>query len=237
MSAKLSESFLTKDKRYSKLSLNLPTGTVHEMKLMLDKINRRIHKELIGTSIEISPAGFLPLYIEQVDTIVKGMMSGLALAIILILIVMIILVKDFKLGIITITVTILPLFALVILMKIFNIYFDVGTAIIFSVVIGMIADDALHIIWNYKQTIKENRNDKLTTSDLFALSVRKIIYPCIITSIMFSVGFSVLIFSRISIIENFGILSAATILLAWVSDFFIFPALLNIFYYSKKNRA
>ena len=224
----LSNGFLTKDRKYSKLSFNIPTGTVHEMKLMLNKINQITEKELKGTSIKISPAGFLPLYIEQIDTIVQGMMSGLALAVVLILIVMIVLVKDIKLGIITIIVTMLPLFILAIIMKIFAISFDVGTAIIFSVVIGMIADDALHIIWSYKQTLKNNKQQ--STIAIFSISVRKIIYPCIVTSIMFSIGFSVLIFSKISIVENFGILSAATIILAWISDFLIFPALLSILY-------
>ncbi|MFA9392498.1 MAG: RND family transporter [Prolixibacteraceae bacterium] len=228
-----SKKFITEDHKFSQITFNLPTGTVHEMKLMLIEIDRVIKEELIGTSIEVNPAGFLPLYIEQMDTIVGGMLSGLALAVVLILLVMIVLVRNIKLGLITIFITIFPLFVLGVIMKVFHIPFDVGTSIIFSVIIGMIADDALHIIWNFKQ--HQLMNTDQTINELFANSVRKIIYPCMVTSIMFSVGFSVLGFSNISIITNFGILSTATILLAWFSDFILLPAFLNLFYSSKSK--
>lgn len=231
LAKELSNKFITNDRLFSKISYNLPTGTVREMKQMLNEIDQVIHKELEGTEIEIHPAGFLPLYIEQMDTIVGGMLSGLGLAVVLILLVMILLVRNIKLGLITIFITSFPLFILAIIMRVFDIPFDVGTSIIFSVIIGMIADDALHIIWNYKQNLKKNTN--LTITEIFANSVRKIIYPCMVTSIMFSVGFSVLGFSNISIITNFGILSTATIILAWMSDFIILPAFLSLFYRSK----
>jgi len=236
LSKKISESFLTKDKRYSKITLHIPAGSVNEMNIMLEKIKHVIKKDLKNTDIVIRPAGYLPLYIEQMNTIVKGMLSGLALAVILILIVMIVLVRNLKLGLITILATTFPLFCIILIMRLLNIPIDVGTSIIFSVLIGMIADDALHIIWNYKQYLKQKQSEKFSVNKIFSLSVQKIIYPCMVTSVMFSVGFSVLGFSNMSIIENFGLLSTATIILAWISDFLFFPALLNIFYWSKSNK-
>ncbi len=232
----LSQSFITKDKKYASLSLNLPAKSVQQMKKMLNTISTITGAYLKNSSVQIKPAGFLPLYIEQMNTIVGGMLSGLAVAVVLILLVMILLVRDIKLGLISVLITIIPLFIVVIIMEIFSIPFDVGTSIIFSVIIGMIADDVLHIIWNIKQTIKNNPNEDLPINMIFALSVRKIIYPCIITSIMFSIGFSILIFSNLSIISNFGLLSTATIIIAWISDFVFFPAILYIFYKPSKKR-
>ena len=235
LSKKLSKAFLTDDRKYSKLTLTIPTGSVNEMNNILTAIKQTIKKEIGSTKMAVYPAGYLPLYIEQMDTIVKGMLSGLALAVVLILVVMVVLVKNIKLGLITILVTTFPLFSIVLIMYFLSIPIDVGTSIIFSVLIGMIADDALHIIWNYRQNLTLTGDKKLPTNEIFSRSVKKIVYPCIVTSIMFSVGFSVLGFSNMSIIENFGLLATATIILAWVSDFLFFPALLNIFYWSNNK--
>ena len=230
LAKQLTRGFLSEDKNRSRLTINIPSGSVKEMEKMLTEIQLNINSQLKNSDLEIIPVGFLPLYVEQMDTIVDGMLYGLGIAVILILIVMIVLVRDIKLGLITILITIFPLCGLALIMKLMNIPFDVGTSIISSVAIGMIADDALHIIWNYKRRLKKNIYEDDSINALFANSVRKIIYPCTITSIMFSIGFTVLIFSNMIIIVNFGLLSAATIILAWISDFLIFPALLRLFY-------
>ena len=230
LAKKLTRSFLSEDKNRSRLTVNIPSGSVKEMEKMLNEIQLNINIQLKNSDLEMTPVGFLPLYVEQMDTIVDGMLYGLGIAVILILIVMVALVKDIKLGLITILVTIFPICGLVLIMKLMNIPFDVGTSIISSVAIGMIADDALHIIWNYKRRLKKGFPEDDSINTLFANSVRKIVYPCTITSIMFSLGFAVLVYSNMIIIVNFGLLSAATIILAWISDFLIFPALLNIFY-------
>jgi uncharacterized protein len=230
LSKQLSRGFLSEDKCRSRLTVNIPSGSVKEMEKMLNEIQQHMNLMLINTTLEITPVGFLPLYVEQMDTIVDGMLYGLGIAVLLILIVMIALVRDIKLGLITILITIFPLCGLALVMKLMNIPFDVGTSIISSVAIGMIADDALHIIWNYKRRLKKKLSEDDSLNMLFANSARKIIYPCTITSIMFSIGFAVLVFSNMIIIVNFGLLSAATIILAWISDFLIFPALLRIFY-------
>lgn len=233
MAKELSRSFLSNDKKYANFILNLPTGSVQEMKKMLDSTKTIINQELSQTQVQINSAGFLPLYIEQMDTIVSNMLSGLALAVLLILLIMILLVRNIKLGLISILISLFPLFILVIIMDILKIPFDIGTTIIFSVIIGMIADDVLHIIWNLKQNLKSNKNMEM--NKIFAVSVQKIIYPCIVTSIMFSAGFFVLFFSNLSIISHFGLLSTATIILAWISDFWLFPAILIVFYKQKKQ--
>ncbi len=238
LSSQLSSDFLTSDKRQSRIVVNIPSGSVKQMERMLNTIQVQFNKTLLGSNLEISPVGFLPMYVEQMNTIVDGMLYGLAIAIILILVVMTLLVRNIKLGLITTLITLFPLCGLSILMKILNIPFDVGTSIISSVAIGMIADDSIHIIWNYKRHVNRSISgtENQSINHLFANAVRKIVYPCTVTSLMFSIGFSVLIFSNMVTLIDFGILSATTILLAWIGDFIFFPALLKIFNIGKTQK-
>jgi len=227
--------FITADENRSRMVLFFPLGTVKEMDAMLQQVQSKIDSETKKSDIIIKPVGFLPIFVEQVYTVVDGMISGLLLAVILIQLIISILVRDFKLGLLTSIATIFPLSGIALTMKLLNIPFDIGTSIISSVVIGMIADDAIHIVWNYKRRIKKLNETNQNDTNILANSVRKIVFPCTVTSIMFSIGFMVLIFSNMVTIIYFGLLCAVTIVLAWISDFIIFPALINIFYKPKLN--
>lgn len=119
------------------------------------------------------------------------------------------------------------------MMKWLEIPFDVATSVIFCVVVGMIADDALHIIWAFKSNL--HLRSSYSTNVLFADSVRNIVHPCTATSIMFAIGFSVLMGSEISLIVDLGILSASAIVFSWFAHFFFFPAVLRLFYPDKKK--
>lgn len=232
---KLKAGFITDDENRSRIMAVIPAGSVKEMDKMLQSIQLKIDSECKNSNLEIKPVGFLPLYVEQLNSVVKGMLYGLLLAIILIQIVIALMVRDLKLGFLTLLVTVCPLSGIALTMKILNIPFDVGTSIISSVVIGMIADDAIHIVWNYKRRIKNLRMLNDTDNNLFANSVRKIVFPCTVTTIMFTWGFLVLVYSNMVTIIYFGILCAITIIIAWISDFFVFPALIKLFYNPSLN--
>lgn len=230
--AQISAGFLTLDQMHSRLVIQMPSGTVNEMKEMLEKSEQQIGKAIQGSPLTIKAVGYLPLYIEQMNTIVSGMLQNLSVALILILLVMSVFVRNFKIGIITTFISIFPLCAVVLLMKILSIPFDIATSVISSVVVGMIADDALHIIWSFRINLR--LRNEVTANIIFANSVRSIVHPCTATSIMFAIGFSVLMISNISSIVNFGILSTGVIVFAWISDFLFFPAVLRLVYSTKK---
>jgi predicted RND superfamily exporter protein len=231
--AQLSTNFLSIDKKHSRLAIAVPSGSVNEMQKMLENAQKEIKNKIAGTDLIIRPVGFLPIYIEQMNTIVNEMLESLFVAVVLILLVMSVFAGDFKIGIITTIISLFPLLGVVILMKCFAIPFDIATSVISSVVIGMIADDALHIIWSFKDKIYLNKEN--TTNIIFADCVRSIIHPCTATSIMFAIGFFVLAGSNILSIVDFGILSTTVIVFAWMSDFIFFPALLQLAYPTQRK--
>jgi len=136
-------------------------------------------------------------------------------------------VRNVKLALLATFATVFPLTAVILLMKLLDIPFDIATSVIFSVVVGMIADDILHIIWSIKNNL--HLRELYPTNILFADSVRSIVHPCTATTIMFTIGFAVLLSSDIVFIIEFGILASSAIIFAWISDFIFFPALLLLF--------
>ncbi|MCX6181631.1 MAG: MMPL family transporter [Bacteroidetes bacterium] len=236
----ISAGFLSKDKLHSRITIQIPSGSVKEMEKMINTAQEKI-TEALGTdkttgkiTITARSVGYLPAYIEQMNVIVDEMLESLFVAVILILLVMSVFVRDLKLGLLATFATIFPLCAVALLMKFMDIPFDIATSVIFSVVVGMIADDVLHVIWSFKNNLHLRKNYSINV--LFADSVRVIIHPCTATTIMFAIGFAVLLSSDIVFIIDFGILSTSAIIFAWVSDFIFFPALLRLFYSDKQKK-
>ncbi len=230
---RLAAAYLTADKKVSRLTVRIPSGTVKQMEKHLNAVQKVIDQKIKGYGITVRPMGYIPAYIEQTNIVVDEMLESLLVAVLLILLVMSVFVRNFKIGLIATLVSVFPLCAVALLMKWLNIPFDVATSVIFSVVVGMVADDALHIIWAFKSNLHLRNN--YTTNILFADSVRNIVHPCTATSIMFAIGFAVLMGSEILLIVDLGILSASAIIFSWFSHFFFFPAVLRLFYPDKKK--
>jgi predicted RND superfamily exporter protein len=230
---KLSQGYLAKDKSKARITIRIPSGTVKEMEKNLIQVQAVVDKTLGNGTLYARQMGFIPAFIEQTNMVVDEMLESLMVAVALIMLVMSVFVRNFKIGAIATIVSIFPLCAVALLMKWLDIPFDVATSVIFSVVVGMVADDALHIIWAFKSNL--HLRSSYSTNILFADSVRNIVHPCTATSIMFAIGFSVLMGSEISLIVDLGILSASAIVFSWFAHFFFFPAVLRLFYPDKKK--
>jgi len=228
---KISRSFLSKDKMHARITLRIPAGSVKEMERMINEAQLKINQNIGSAPISARAVGYLSAYIEQMNVVVDEMIESLIIALILILVLMALFVRDVKLALLATFATIFPLTAVVLLMHWLDIPFDIATSVIFSVVVGMVADDILHIIWNFKNNLPYRK--EISTNILFADSIRAIVHPCTATTIMFAIGFAVLLSSDIVFIIDFGILSTSAIIFAWISDFIFFPALLQIFYKKK----
>ena len=204
-------------------------GSVNSMKTNLENVKDEINRVSYGSNLEIRPVGYLPIYLEHVDSIVSGMLKSLALAILCITVCMIIMVRDVKLGLLALIPNTFPLACVIILMIVIGIPIDISTSIIGSIIIGLVVDDTLHIIWSFK-------NQRRLGSGSVDLSkvMNKLIRPSTTTSLIFGFGFIVLAFSEVGSIRNFGLLVSSAILFAWIGDFIIYPAVLRAIFRQKK---
>jgi len=219
----IASNYITKDKSNTRISMRIPMGSVNSMKKHLSAISAKINDLKEGADLEIKAVGYLPVYIEQTDLIVFGMLKSLALAVIFITISMILMVGSIKLGLLAIIPNTFPLAGICLFMLGFGIPFDLATSVIACVVVGLVVDDTLHIIWAYKNNLTKLDNQSINLSS----AISNLIGPSTTTSIIFTLGFSVLIVSNLQSLHNFGLLTALAITLGWVGDFILFPAILQ----------
>ena len=137
---------------------------------------------------------------------------------------------SFKLSAIAVLPNLLPLAIVLGIMGWFGIRIDIATATITAIGIGVIVDDTMHFLYQYKREICT-----ATTDDAVRKTLKKVGLPITLTSIILILGFLVLMLAQVHSISEFGFLSAILIGSALYGDLFILPALLLIPGNNKKD--
>ena len=99
---------------------------------------------------------------------------------------------------------------------------SVATAMISSVMLGLIVDDTIHLLHRYRRQRESGAGELASIEHVFDHSGRAIA----ITSVVLGVGFALTMFGRLSTTFEFGALAAVTIVVAALSDLVLLPAIL-----------
>jgi predicted RND superfamily exporter protein len=156
---------------------------------------------------------------------VISMAWGTLLAFGLITITLIISLKSWKYGLISLLPNIIPA---IIAFGVWSL--TVGTAgfaiaIVSSVTIGIVVDDSVHFLSKY---VRARREKGLNTKEAIEYAYATVGSALISTSVVLSLGFSVLMLSSFKMNVTLGALSALTIIAALIADFTFLPALLAV---------
>ncbi len=154
---------------------------------------------------------------------VYQMIGGVAFALFLISTLIIISLRSFKIGLISLVPNLVPpamafgLWALLV--------GEVGFALAvgLGMTIGIIVDDTVHFLSKY---LRARREKNLNAEDAVRYAFSHVGRALVITTVVLTAGFSVLIFSTFKLNFDLGLITALTIAIALVVDFLLLPALL-----------
>lgn len=99
---------------------------------------------------------------------------------------------------------------------------SVATAMISSVLLGLIVDDTIHLLHRYREQRASGAGSLASIEHVFEHSGRAVA----ITSVALGVGFSLTMFGRLSTTFEFGAVAAVTIGVAALCDLVLLPAIL-----------
>lgn len=98
---------------------------------------------------------------------------------------------------------------------------SVGTAMIGSVLLGLVVDDTIHFLHSYVQA--RRRGAGVVTGMMRAL--RRSGRAIVVTSVVLALGFSAAACGELETTREFGILAAGTIVVALLADLVLLPAI------------
>jgi hypothetical protein len=126
-------------------------------------------------------------------------------------------------GLLSLVPNVIPVLMNFGLMGILGVPLNPGTAMVAAIAIGVAVDDTIHLMTRFGAESHKHVHE----ADAVRATIRGEAVPIISTSIALALGFSVLAFSDFSIVAEFGLLAAATMIYAVVSDLLLMPILLK----------
>jgi len=183
---------------------------------------REFARKTFPPELTVRPTGTLILHTRTTDDIVNGQINSLALTGGVIFIIMSAMFLSTRVGLIAMLPNLFPLMIFFGLMGATGAVLSLSTHIIASIALGITIDNEIHLMTRLGSEVRATGNQELALVRVLS-TVGK---PAVFSSVLLILGFLVLCLSTLVPIQEFGYLSAATILIALIADVVLAPALL-----------
>jgi predicted RND superfamily exporter protein len=165
----------------------------------------------------------------MIDDLVKGQISSLSIAAGVIAVMMFFVMKSFNLGVISIIPNFFPIILNFGIMGIAGIPLNAATALIAAVALGVAVDDTIHFLTAFRKNIEQ----KISISESIRFVILEKGRAILSSSLILTIGFSIMILSVFVPTIYFGLLSAVIMITAVMGDIFVLPAVVLLM---KNNR-
>ncbi|SHJ57676.1 hypothetical protein SAMN02745165_02698 [Malonomonas rubra DSM 5091] len=209
-------------RQWTRISARITEHNSSKVAVYIDELAGFLQDATEEKKIEAQVTGKTLIANKLIDFIVNSQVQSLSLAFLLIFLLMLRIFKSWKLGIISSIPNMLPILLNFAVMGLFGVPLNSATAIIAAVAIGIAVDDTIHFICQYQQ----NRQKGKMAANAVQNAIVTKGTPIIMTSLIMTGGFGILLFGSFVPTIQFGILSALIMLFAVISDLLVLPALL-----------
>lgn len=220
--------FLNENQDKIRVVLNVNRHNVTEIESLIERIKADIRTLSPNLKYTFSGQGYI--FVKQNDLLVHGQTKTLWVSVVIILIILTYLWRSLIDGLFTLIPNVMPLLTLFIVMGIFDIWLDMGTAMIASVAVGIAVDDTIHIFSTYRKRMSVTNDTKLAIQETMELTGKAVTA----TTIILCAQFFILTLSGFIPTRNFGLLTGTGLLMALMSDIHLLPAMIQWRYGSKK---
>ena len=157
------------------------------------------------------------------QTNIKSMLEGTFIALILISIVLAISLRSAYYGAISLLPNLLPALVAFGIWGMTVAHIGIGLSVVFGMTLGIVVDYTVHFLSKFLRAKRENN---LSTEDAIRYAFSTVGVALLVTTFILFANFSVLSISDFSMNADMGLMTAVTIVVALLVDFFFLPPLL-----------
>ncbi len=194
-----------------------------QVEVYIDRVFKPLESKHPEMNIIIT--GQLSLLARMLNFLSWAQIKSFGLTLTVISLLLLVVLGSRRIGLIAIFPNLFPILTIFGLMGWFDIALDTDTLLIAPIIIGIAVDDTIHFLTHYRIELK--KYGSILTAVVH--TTREAGQAIVFTSLILSIGFLVFLFSFHKGLQNFGILSAAAILVAVLADLILLPAMLAFF--------
>ena len=221
------EELVNRDFSKVRLTMKAPFGDLFKYRRLFEEVKSYFAADYPEADVHVT--GVLGLFARMVETAITSMVESYLLSLLVITLLMMVLIGRVRIGMLSMIPNLLPLVALVGLMGWVGIPLDLSNTIIGSVAIGLVVDDTIHFMHNFRRYF-EQRDEVLWAVEQTLLTTGRAI---VVTSVVLTGGFFTCLSSAMLSTWTFGLLMGLAVIFALVSDFFLTPALMAVVHRNK----
>jgi hypothetical protein len=183
-----------------------------------------LFRETLGPDVDLEFTGLLPLMSVAQEEMRVGLLRSYALAILIITPMMMLLIGSVRGGLVSMVPNLMPIGMVLGLMGWVGLELNVFTMMVGSIAIGLAVDDTIHIIHQYYRYLAVTGDGREAVRSTMRTTGKALLT----TSIVLSLGFIVYTLAGMRNLEALGIVTTASIVLAFLADIVVAPALLTL---------
>jgi predicted RND superfamily exporter protein len=173
-----------------------------------------------GTDARVT--GIMFEFARAEDEIAMGQIRGLAASLLVVGALAFAIFRALRVAAVAILPDVVPLALTFGFMGLAGIPLDAATVVVGCLALGIAVDDTIHLLAGFTEHPRHREDPRAALEDTF----RRVLAPMLLTTIAIAIGFGVLGLSGFALTRNFGLLTAASVLVALLTNLTLLPALL-----------
>ncbi|MGB5178817.1 MAG: efflux RND transporter permease subunit [Gammaproteobacteria bacterium] len=209
------------DSRYKTTNIVVRSRVINSdrMSALLERINPRLQQ--LPEHLQPAVTGNPVLISETLTDIIVGQARSVGLALVFVYAILTIMFMSQRIGFVALIPNIIPVAVYFGSLGFFGISLNPSTSLIAPMVLGIAIDDTIHYFSRFNREVHRHADDRKAT----LLAMKAVGRPVTFTSIGLCLGFLVLMTSDLRMQAHVGIMASYALAIAWLSDFFLTPAL------------
>jgi predicted RND superfamily exporter protein len=182
------------------------------------------YSRILPDSYQVTTTGIMSILGRTIKAVIYSMAKTYVLAFLIITPLMVLLIGNVRIGLLAMIPNLAPILVTVGLMGWFGLPLDAFTLLIGSIAIGLAVDDTIHFMHNFRRYYGRSGDVRIAVRETLTSTGQALLF----TSLVLSTGFLVYTFASMNILFLFGTLTAFTIVMAFLADVLLAPALMAL---------
>ncbi len=176
----------------------------------------------MGDGVEVTVTGLMPLLSRTFEAVILSMSRSYVIAIAVITPLMMMLLARVRLGLLSMIPNLMPIILTLAVMGTFGFPLDGFTLLIGSIALGLAVDDTIHFMHGFNRYYAQTGDPVAAVRSTLATSGQAML----VTTLVLCSGFLTFTLGYMDSTFNFGFLTALALLMAFVGDVLLAPALM-----------
>jgi predicted RND superfamily exporter protein len=213
------------DSRFSltRFTLRMPDGEAYDRADFIREATSEFTR-IMGDPAQVTVTGLSVIMNRTMSAVVHSLSRSYVLALLLITPLMMLLIGSLRRGLVSMVPNLLPILLTLGFMGWTGIPLDIFTLLIGCIAIGLAVDDTIHFIHGFQRHWEQHGDSGRAIAETLATTGKALLF----TSLVLSAGFFIFTLSSLNNLIAFGLLTGFAILMAFIADITITPALLTL---------